>query len=496
MEEAAAERLDVLIIGAGISGIDAAYHIQTQFPAKRYAILEARDALGGTWDFFRYPGVRSDSDMHTLGFPFNPWHGEASIADGASIRDYIRETAVKFSIEPHIRLKHRMLRASWLSERAHWLVEAAVAGSHQPVRFVCRFLYACTGYYDYKSGFQPEFSGSELFRGQLLHPQNWPAQLDYAGKRIVVIGSGATAVTLVPALAEKAAHVIMLQRSPSYIVSRAAKDSKALWLYRYLPKGLAAKLIKWKNVGYGIVMFHLARSKPKFIKGMLIKDVRKALGAAYEVDRHFTPRYNPWDQRICLVPDGDLFTALRAGRAQIVTDTIDTFVETGIRLSSGAILPADIVVSATGLVMTLMGGAEICIDGVPIKFHERMLYKGVMFSGVPNFAIAFGYTNASWTLRCDLSARYVCRLLKYMDREDYSCAMPSLSDPAMIPEPLLDFSSGYVRRGNSVLPRQGQKAPWRVRQNYFKDWASFVIGSVNDGTMKFCGEPTSLADAP
>lgn len=479
------KQLDVLIIGAGLSGIDAAYHLQTSCPDKTYAILEARDAIGGTWDLFRYPGVRSDSDMHTFGFPFRPWHAEESIAGGAAICEYIRDTAAHYGIDRNIRLEHRVTRASWSSAEARWTVEVRVKGEGQIVCLVCKFLYMCSGYYDYDGGFSPTFPGMEQFAGLFLHPQNWPETLDYSGKRVVVIGSGATAVTLVPALATDAAHVTMLQRSPTYIVSRAARDAKAIWLHRHLPRRVAAKLIKWKNVAYGIVMFHLARTKPKKIKKMIIDGIRQQLHAEYDVERHFTPHYNPWDQRVCLVPDGDLFVAIRSGRVAIVTDTIDSFVESGIRLHSGATVPADIIVSATGLVMKLMGGAQILVDGVPLKADEKILYKGAMLDGVPNLALAFGYTNASWTLRCDITARYVSRLLNYMDRKGWSVCVPSFSDPSVVPEPLIDFSSGYVRRANAALPRQGQKTPWRVPQNYLKDLAAFSFGSISDGTLKF-----------
>jgi len=478
------EHFDILIIGAGISGIDAAYHLQTAFPRKTYAILEARDAIGGTWDLFRYPGVRSDSDMHTLGFPFRPWQADEAIASGPAIWNYICETAAHYGIDRHIRLGHRMIRAAWSSADARWTVEAQTK-SGRLLRLFCSFLYMCSGYYSYKKGFSPEFPGLKRFQGQFLHPQEWPEDLDYAGKRIVVIGSGATAVTLVPALAKDAAHVTMLQRSPSYVVSRPAKDTKAIWMSRHLPKRLAAKLTQWKNVLYSIATFHLARTKPEKMKGLIIKGIKQQLHPDYDVERHFTPRYNPWDQRICLVPDGDLFAAIRSGRVEMVSDTIAEVVESGIRLSSGATLPADIIVSATGLVVELMGGADILIDGVPAKFAEKLVYKGAMFGGVPNFAFAFGYTNNSWTLRCDLTARFVCRLLKYMDRKGWSVCIPNLPDPFINPEPLLDFSSGYVRRADGVLPKQGQKTPWRVHQNYVKDLASFMFGSVSDGSIEF-----------
>jgi monooxygenase len=478
------DTLDILIVGAGISGIDAAYHLQTALPRKTYAILEARDAIGGTWDLFRYPGVRSDSDMYTLGFPFRPWQADEAIAGGPAIWNYIRDTAAHYGIDRHIRLGHRMIRASWSSADARWTVEAQTKDGGT-VRLVCRFLYMCSGYYSYEKGFHPEFPGMNRFQGQFVHPQQWPEALDYAGKRVIVIGSGATAVTLVPALAKQAGHVTMLQRSPSYVVTRPTKDAMAIWMYRHLPKGIAAKIAKWKNVLYSITMFYLARTKPETIKGLILKGIRQQLHPDYDVKRHFTPRYNPWDQRICLVPDGDLFAAIRSGRVEVVTDTIAEVVQSGIRLSSGTTLPADIIVAATGLVVKLMGGAEILVDGVPAKFNEKMVYKGAMFSGIPNLALAFGYTNNSWTLRCDLTARFVCRLLKYMDRKGFSICLPKLPEPSVNPEPLLDFSSGYVRRADGVLPRQGQKAPWRVPQNYVKDLAAFAFGSVSDGTMNF-----------
>jgi cation diffusion facilitator CzcD-associated flavoprotein CzcO len=422
--------------------------------------------------------------MHTLGFPFRPWHADEAIASGPAIWNYIRETATHYGIDRHIRLGHRMIRASWSSTDVRWTIEAQ-AKDGSVVRLGCNFLYMCSGYYSYEKGFSPEFPGMNRFRGQFLHPQEWPETLHYAGKRIVVIGSGATAVTLVPALAREAAHVTMLQRSPSYVVTRPSKDAKAIWMFRHLPERLAAKLTKWKNVLYSVTMFHLARTKPEKMKALIISGIKQQLHPDYDVKRHFTPRYNPWDQRVCLAPDGDLFAAIRSGRVDIVTDTIEEVIEPGIRLSSGTTLPADIIVSATGLVVQLMGGADILIDGLPAKFHEKLVYKGAMFSGIPNLAFSFGYTNNSWTLRCDLTARFVCRLLKYMDRKAWSVCVPTVPGPSINPDPLLDFSSGYVRRADGVLPRQGQKTPWRVHQNYLKDLACFTVGSVSDGTMNF-----------
>ena len=478
------ESFDVVIVGAGISGIDAAYRLQTECPDKSYTVLEARNVLGGTWDLFRYPGVRSDSDMHTLGFPFNPWHGEESIANGDAIRDYIGDTARRFGIDARIKFGHRLLRATWSSNDARWHLDVQVSGGESRVRCSCRFLLMCSGYYDYARGYSPEFPGSSTFGGRLLHPQEWPETLDYTGKRIVVIGSGATGVTLVPALAAKAVHVTLLQRSPTYLVTRAARDPISLWLYNTGPRWLASKLTRWKNILYGNLTFYLARRRPSLMKRILLKGVRREL-PDYEVDSHFTPRYNPWDQRICLVPDGDLFAAIREGRASIVTDAIDTFVESGIRLRSGETLPADIIVSATGLVVKIMGGAEFVVDGTPVPFNEKLVYKGSMFNEVPNLAMFFGYTNASWTLRCDLTARFVCRVMRHMDRKGWTVCVPSTADATVVPEPLLDFSSGYVTRGNAVLPRRGQKPPWRVKQNYLLDLAAFTFGSIDDGTLKF-----------
>src|ERR1700688_2231428 len=459
------EHFDVLIVGAGLSGIGAGYHLQQKCPGRSFMILEGRDCIGGTWDLFRYPGIRSDSDMFTMGYSFKPWTEPKAIADGPQILNYVRETAAENGIDKKIRFNHRVKRASWSTPDAHWTVEAERSGGGEGtteiVRFTCNFLFMCSGYYKYEEGYTPEFSRRGDFAGPIVHPQKWPEELDYAGKRVVVIGSGATAVTLVPAMAKSAAHVTMLQRSPTYVVTRPAKDPQTIWMFRHLPYRVAAKFARWKNVLITVATFAFARHRPEKARQVILHGVRQQLGPDYEVDRHFTPRYNPWDQRLCLVPDGDLFTALRSGRAEIVTDEIETFTESGIRLASGAELPADIIVTATGLVIKLMGGAQIDIDGVPVKASEKMLYKGAMFSDVPNLAFAFGYTNASWTLRCDLTARFVCRLLNYMDRKDQPICVPRLSDPSVVSEPLLAFSSGYVHRASGTLPHQGSKTPWR-----------------------------------
>lgn len=477
--------VDVLIVGAGLSGIDAAYRLQTECPGKRYAILEARDAIGGTWDLFRYPGIRSDSDMYTLGFPFRPWRGDRAIADGAAIRDYIAETAREYGIDRHIRFGRRVARARWSSAEARWTLDvAAEAGTET---WTCRFLYMGSGYYDYDQGHRPDWPGLADFGGTLVHPQHWPEGLDHAGKRIVVIGSGATAVTLVPALAQAAAQVTMLQRSPSYIVSRPSRDGFARAAATLLPGGAAGAAARWKSILLGIATFTLARRRPERVKALILKNVHSQLPEGYEVTRDFSPDYAPWDQRVCLVPDADLFTAIRSGRATIVTDRIDRFVAEGVRLGSGSLLPADIVVTATGLTLKLFGGVELIVDGLAVRPQDRMVYKGMMLEDVPNLALAFGYTNASWTLKCDLTARYACRLIRHMDEQGHGWCVPRQHDPDITAEPLLSFTSGYVQRAAATLPHQGSKAPWRVHQNYLLDLAALSLGSVADGVMQFGG---------
>jgi len=478
------QHLDVLIVGAGLSGVDAAYRLQTECAGKSYQILEARDEIGGTWDLFRYPGIRSDSDMNTLGFPFRPWHGEKSIADGESIRQYISDTAREFGIDRQIRFGHRVTKAAWTSEDARWIVDVERADG-SVVRFSCGLVFMCSGYYDYSGGYTPSYPGIADFRGLVVHPQRWPEGLEVAGRQVVVVGSGATAVTLVPALAAQGANVVMLQRSPTYVVSRPARDPVARRLRRFLPGFVADGAIRWKNILLGIVTYRLSKRRPEKVKGLILKGIRAQVGPDYDVARHFTPSYNPWDQRVCLVPDGDLFATLRSGRAKIITDRIATFTVDGLKLESGETLTADIVVSATGLVIQLMGGAVIEVDGRSINFAERMLYKGMMFSDVPNFAFAFGYTNASWTLKCDLTARYVCRLLNRMEKRGERICMPTLPAGGVEPEEMLDFSSGYVKRASAILPRQGAKSPWRVHQNYVSDLLALSFGRLDDGVMKF-----------
>jgi monooxygenase len=482
------EHFDVLIVGAGLSGIGAGYHLQTRCPRKSFVILESRNAIGGTWDLFRYPGVRSDSDMYTLGYNFRPWRGKKAIANGPSILSYIRETSRQYSIDQKIRFGHQVTRASWSSARGLWTIDATRAEG-MPARFTCNFLYLCSGYYDYSQGYMPGWPGMEKFRGAIVHPQKWPEDLNYAGKKIVVIGSGATAVTLVPSLAETAAQVTMLQRSPTYIVARPSEDGIAKWLHEHAPAGIADRLIRWKNVLLGIYFYGVARRKPEETKKMIVGFAQKYLGPDYDVAKHFTPRYNPWDQRLCLVPDGDLFRAMRAGKASIVTDEIETFTESGLRLKSGEELPADIIVTATGLNVKLLGGIEVLVDGARVEPVKALSYKGMMYSDIPNLASAFGYTNASWTLKVDLTGEYLCRLLNYMDAKGYAYCTPKRRDAAITEEPAITLTSGYLQRSKEMLPRQGSRKPWKLHQNYALDLMALRFGSVNDGTMEFTRLP-------
>ncbi|HEY0735660.1 MAG TPA: NAD(P)/FAD-dependent oxidoreductase [Herpetosiphonaceae bacterium] len=490
-----AEHIDVLIVGAGLSGIGAAYYVQTRCPTRSYAIFEGRSTLGGTWDLFRYPGVRSDSDMYTLGYAFRPWRDAKAIADGPSILQYIRETAEEYGIDRKIRFSHRVRRAEWSSAEARWTVEVERGPEQELVRLTCNFLYMCSGYYDYSKGYTPDWPGVERFTGRVVHPQQWPQDLDYAGKHVVVIGSGATAVTLVPAMAEQAAHVTMLQRSPTYIVARPSEDAIANWLRRRLPRRIAYGLTRWKNVLLGMLFYSIARKRPESIKQTILKGVRQHLGPDYDVDTHFSPRYNPWDQRLCLVPDADLFSAIKSGKAAVVTNHIDSFTERGIRLRSGQELPADVIVTATGLNMRLMSGVQLVVDGAPVALSSTMSYKGMMYSDIPNLASAFGYTNASWTLKCELTSRYVCRLLNYMDRHGYTQCTPRRQDPSIREEPVLSFTSGYVQRALDTLPRQGSKKPWKLYQNYALDLLSLRLGAVDDGTMEFARNGQRVAHA-
>ncbi len=481
------EHVDVLIVGAGLSGIGAACHLQDESPGRTFAILEARDAIGGTWDLFRYPGVRSDSDMFTLGYGFRPWTEPKAIADGASIRAYIADTARERGVDEMVRFGHRVVRAEWSSREALWTVEVEVAESGERVRMTCSFLSVCSGYYRYDEGYTPKLPGVERFAGQVVHPQHWPEDLDHEGSRVVVIGSGATAVTLVPALAERAEHVTMLQRSPSYVLSLPGRDPLADLLRRRLPANLAYPLVRWKNVLVSMAVFQLSRRRPALMRSLLRKGAMKLLPEGYDVDTHFAPTYDPWDQRLCLVPDGDLFKAIRSGRASVVTDRVATFTEHGIQLESGQELEADLVVTATGLNLLPAGGMSLVVDGDEVDLSQTVSYKGMMLSGVPNFSMTLGYTNASWTLKADLVAHYVCRLLNHMDAEGYQVVTPVAPAEADTWEtvPLIDLESGYVRRSIHLLPRQGPAAPWRLYQSYPRDRRLMRRGELEDDGVVF-----------
>jgi len=487
------DHFDVLIIGAGLSGISAAWHLQTQCPSLSYAIVEGRERMGGTWDLFRYPGVRSDSDMYTLGYRFRPWRDAKAIADGPSIKAYIEETARAFGIDRHIRYQQRLVRAAWSSADARWTIKLEVGPARMPRTLTCGFLYSCAGYYDYAQGYTPEWPGMSQYAGRVVHPQQWPEHLDYAGKRVVVIGSGATAVTLVPAMAtgtNAAAHVTMVQRSPTYIATLPSVDVVANTLRRVLPSRIAYAISRWKNLLRSMFYYHIARSRPETFKKVLRTEAKAQLGPEFPVDVHFSPRYQPWDERLCMVPDGDLFTVLREGRATIVTEQIERFDATGLVLQSGTHLDADIIVTATGLRMSLLTGVTLEVDGAAVELGATMIYKGMMLSDVPNMAAAVGYTNASWTLKCDLIAQHVCRLLNHMRAGHYVQVTPR-RDPSLVETPVFDFTSGYVQRAASRLPKQGDRAPWRLYQNYVKDLFALRHGRVDDPALEFRRAPTT-----
>jgi monooxygenase len=482
-----AERFDVVVVGAGISGIGAGVHLQEKSPDRSFVILEGREDIGGTWDLFKYPGIRSDSDMHTLGFEFKPWKAEKSIADGPSIMQYLRETVTEHDLKRHMRFGERVTRADWSTENAVWTVRTQRSDGTQGT-FECNYLFMCAGYYSYKAGYLPEFPGREKFRGTIVHPQEWPDDLDYANKRVVVIGSGATAVTIVPAMADKAAHVTMLQRSPTYMVSRPDRDAFANVLRKFLPEQVAYNVTRAKNTWRQQMVYKRTRTKPDQIKMLLLGGVQLELGAKYPIRRHFLPRYNPWDQRLCLVPNSDFFAAIRSGRASMVTDTIETFTETGVLLASGQHLAADVIVTATGLQLVSLGEAEIFVDGSQVDFAQTRTYKGMSYSDVPNFATSFGYINASWTLRADLTCTYVCRLLNHMRDTGTRQCTPRLrpGEENMPRRPWIDgFSSGYMQRVMHLMPSQGDREPWINPQNYDKDKKMFREGRVDDGVMQF-----------
>ncbi|GGE03980.1 cyclohexanone monooxygenase [Polymorphobacter glacialis] len=490
------DHFDVLIVGAGLSGIGAAIHLQNDAPDRSFAILEGRDAIGGTWDLFRYPGIRSDSDMYTLGYKFKPWTAAKAIADGPSIRSYIHEAAAEHDIERHIRFGHQVRAAAWSSETASWTVTAEKSDGTS-TEITCNFLYMCSGYYSYAEGHTPDFAGQADFAGQVIHPQFWPENLDLTGKQVVIIGSGATAVTLVPVLAKTAAHVTMLQRSPTYVVSRPGHDAIADKLRNILPAKLAYSLIRFKNVSLGMLFYHLTRTRPAKIKAQIIDGVRAELGPDYDVEKHFTPSYNPWDQRLCLVPDADLFASIKSGSASVETDVIDRFDASGIQLKSGKHLPADVIITATGLKLIALGGMKVSVDGTPVNPGDCLSYKGMMFSNIPNLAVSFGYINASWTLRSDLIAYYVGRILNHMKSTGTVIATP-VPGPDVVSERLsMDLSSGYVQRGADALPNSGNRAPWKVTANYALDTMELRFGKVDDGELKFTrAAPAIAAQAP
>ena len=485
MTPRAPEHLDVVVVGAGLSGIAAAYHLQTRCPDKTFAILEARDSLGGTWDLFRYPGVRSDSDMYTLGFPFRPWSGSRAIADGASILAYLEETARACGIDRQIRYRHRVRRAAWSSSDARWTLTVEDGSSAVPRQLTCRFVILCSGYYDDQEGYTPAFAGRERFRGRIVHPQKWTPDIEYADKRVVVIGSGATAVTLVPELARRAAHVTMLQRSPTYVVAMPARDRLVAWLRRHVSADAAYRFGRWKYIALAQGFYGFSRRHPDLAARFLLGRVRRSLGGALSVKTHFTPTYRPWDQRLCVVPDGDLFAAIRSGAASVVTDHIESFTERGIALRSGRLLDADLIVTATGLKLRLLGGIDATVDGQPVDPSQLLVYRGLMCTGVPNLAFITGYTNASWTLKADLAARYICRLLVYMDRHGHAQCVPRRPASPMEESPIIDLSSGYIQRSIDQLPRQGSRNPWRVPQSYARDIVTFEFGRVADPALEF-----------
>ncbi len=469
--------LDVVVVGAGLSGIAAAYYLQEQCPEISFTVLEARDAIGGTWDLFRYPGIRSDSDMHSLGFSFHPWRSDVALADAESILEYLHDTIETFDLGRYFEMRRRVVEAAWSSETSRWTL--TVETPEGQTEMTCNFLWGCTGYYDYERGHDPEFEGRDEFEGEIVHPQHWPEELDYAGKRVVVIGSGATAVTVVPAMAKEAAHVTMLQRSPSYVMSLPGKDATAERLQSLFGDRRGARIARWKNVLVMMFFYNLSRTLPDVVRRHIRTGVVHELGPEV-ADEHFSPSYDPWDQRICFVPDSDLFEAIREGSASVVTDHIERFTPTGILLRSGEEIEADIVVTATGLRLVFMGNARVVVDGEPVNTGDRYLHKGTMLSDLPNSAMSIGYTNAAWTLKCELISQYVVRLLKHMKRNGYTQVWPRLPED-LEPQPLIDFTSGYVERASAVLPRQGDRLPWRLYQNYLLDWLLYRRGKIDDG---------------
>ncbi|OJJ19882.1 FAD-containing monooxygenase EthA [marine bacterium AO1-C] len=477
---------DVIIVGAGLSGICAAYYLQKECPNHSFTILEMRGAMGGTWDLFRYPGVRSDSDMYTLGYAFRPWQDAKAVTDGATILQYIRDTAKDENIEQKIQYHHKVQAAAWSSEQAEWTVEVANTQTEETLTYTCNFLFMCSGYYNYDQGYTPDFPGLNDYKGTLIHPQHWPEDLDYTGKRVLVIGSGATAVTLVPAMTDKAEEVTMLQRSPSYVVSKPAKDKFANFLKKTLPSKMAHRFVRRRNILMETFFYQLARRKPNFAKKMLIKNLQKELGKDFDVETHFTPTYNPWDQRVCLVPDSDLFVALKNGKARVITDHIHSFTEKGVQLQSGVELSADIIVTATGLEVKFISDMKITMNGKAVDPTQKYVYKGLMLSDIPNFIQVIGYTNISWTLKAGLACEYVCRLLNYMDKKGFNTCTPRATQHSIhTDEPLINLSAGYFTRARNKLPKQGKHDPWKLHQNYIRDLFKLRFGKLKDGVMEY-----------
>ncbi len=476
-------QVDVLIMGAGLSGIGAACHLEIDCPDKTYLVLESRDAMGGTWDLFRYPGIRSDSDMYTLGYNFKPWTNPKAIADGESIREYIKETAAQYGVDSKIRYSQKVLSANWISDRAQWRVEVENTKTGATSPYYCNFFLCCSGYYNYAAGYEPEFKGKERFQGEVIHPQHWPQDLDYSDKNVVIIGSGATAVTLAPSMSNTAAHVTMLQRSPTYVMTVPEKDVLSSKMREFLPDKWVYRIARTRNVALSMGVYNFSRAYPDKMRNFIQKHVADRIGPNVDM-KHFTPDYNPWDQRMCAVPNGDLFRAIRKGKVSVVTDHIDTFTETGLLLKSGQELEADIIVTATGLDIQLAGGMELSIDGIPYDPSKKMYYKGLMFEDLPNFGMVFGYTNASWTLKADLISEFVCRLLKYMDKKGVRQVVPR-NHKDVQHTPFVDMSAGYIQRALSKVPKQGAKAPWKLYQNYVLDLAMLRFGRIADGSLEF-----------
>ena len=481
---------NVIVVGAGISGIAAGYNLKKSCPNKSFAILEGRESLGGTWDLFKYPGIRSDSDMHTLGYRFKPWIHDKSIADGQSILEYLNETVDENNLKKNILLNHKVKSANWNSDKSLWKLE--INNKDQLVNMTCDFLFLCGGYFSYSKPHMPSFINQEKFEGQIIHPQFWNDQLDYTNKKVVVIGSGATAITLVPAIAEKAKHVVMLQRSPSYVVSRPSEDAINRFLRKFLPIKFTYFLIRWKNILWQSYTFFLARKFPERIKKGILDLLKDELGSDFDIKKHFTPSYKPWDQRMCLVPDSDLFSAIKNNKASVVTDKIKQFESDGILLESGVKITTDIIVTATGIELNSLNDINVTIDNVKVNANERLTYKGMMLSGVPNFALSFGYVNASWTLRADLTCEYVCRLINLMDKKGVDCCAPRNDQSAYGDDDLIDFTSGYVQRGLHLMPKQGNKAPWKNYQNYLKDIFAVRLFSIKDSNLNFYNQKNKL----